>query len=243
MFHLLNLSGDRNVQAPESRQISNGLELQVHSIFHTIQGEGIYAGVPAVFLRLAGCNLRCPGCDTEYTQGRLVTPLNVILERIGDLFPITPFERPRLVVITGGEPFRQNIAPICKALVDLGAMVQIETNGSYAPQPDLHPAVKVVCSPKLPKVAAAMLGRVSAYKYVLEADAVNPDDGLPLSILGNKELWPARPHPAFQGPVYISPMDDDNEETNAANRSATVRSCLAFGYILNLQIHKLVGLP
>lgn len=236
--------GDFNTQPPEARDFSNGGGLlQVHSIFHTIQGEGIYAGVPSVFVRLAGCNLQCPGCDTEYTQGRMVTPINSILERIGDLFPETPFERPRLVVITGGEPLRQNISPLCHALLSLGAMIQVETNGTYNPPPSFPSQVKIVCSPKASRVAPALLGHISAYKYVLQAGRVNPNDGLPNSILGKDDLAPARPHPAFEGPVYISPMDEQNKELNQANLEAAVKICLRFGYIFNLQLHKLLGLP
>ena len=51
-----------NTQEPE--KIDRDRHLDVHSIFHTIQGEGPYCGHPAVFIRLAGCNLQCPGCDT-----------------------------------------------------------------------------------------------------------------------------------------------------------------------------------
>ena len=50
-----------------------GLSLQVNSIFYTIQGEGPFAGRPAIFIRLAGCNLQCPGCDTEYTKRQTMT--------------------------------------------------------------------------------------------------------------------------------------------------------------------------
>lgn len=240
-----NFSSDRNTQAPEPRDLGDPGHLQVHSIFHTIQGEGIFAGVPSVFLRLAGCNLKCPGCDTEYTQGRTVTPINTILERIDMLFPETPFERPRLVVITGGEPFRQNISSICIALLHLGAMVQIETNGTYNAPPAFpnHPRLKIVCSPKAPRVAPGLLAWIDAYKYVLQAGRMSEKDGLPTSILGTDENHPARPHPAFQGPVYVTPMDEGEKELNQINREAAVKTCLRFGYIFNLQLHKFLGLP
>src|SRR3954467_9071958 len=50
---------------------SDGNSLSIHSIFYTLQGEGPYSGCPAVFMRLAGCNLQCPGCDTDYTSGQI----------------------------------------------------------------------------------------------------------------------------------------------------------------------------
>ena len=58
----------RNTQPAEKQVKSSGLILAINSIFYTIQGEGPFAGSPAVFVRLAGCNLQCPMCDTEYTS-------------------------------------------------------------------------------------------------------------------------------------------------------------------------------
>jgi len=61
-----------NQQKPEPRAKGDGSILDFHSMFFTIQGEGPFAGHRSIFVRLAGCNLQCPGCDTEYTQGRSV---------------------------------------------------------------------------------------------------------------------------------------------------------------------------
>ena len=101
-----------NTQDPEPR-ILNAL-LQVHSIFHTIQGEGPFAGTPAVFIRLAGCNLKCPGCDTEYTSKRKEMTVAQILDAIYEVSSITT----KLVVITGGEPFRQDLTRLLNALTE-----------------------------------------------------------------------------------------------------------------------------
>lgn len=233
-----------NKQAPEPRAQGDGSTLSVHSIFHTIQGEGIYSGVPSVFIRLAGCNLQCPGCDTEYTAERKdSTAVDWIVKHALARFPETVFKRPRLFVITGGEPFRQNIALLCTKLLVHGAMVQVETNGTFAPPEHFDKKIKVVCSPKAGRVADSLVPFISAYKYVIEAQAISTADGLPTSILGKANHRPARPHGTFKGPVYLSPMDVQDPELNEANRRATVASCLQFGYILNLQLHKLVGLP
>jgi 7-carboxy-7-deazaguanine synthase len=233
-----------NIQSPEplERNTQTGNLLSVHSIFHTIQGEGPFSGMPAVFVRLGGCNLQCPGCDTEYTAGRLDYTVNQILEYVDRLYPETPFERPRLVVITGGEPFRQNVSPLAAALVQCGAMVQFETNGTLAPLADFPKVIRVVCSPKTRRVAFGLLPFIFAYKYVLQAGHV-AEDGLPSSVLGTPDIQPARPHLGFTGPVYVSPMDEQDSARNRANLDAAVLSCLRFGYILNLQVHKLVGLP
>jgi 7-carboxy-7-deazaguanine synthase len=102
--------------------------LDVHSIFYTIQGEGPFSGFPAVFIRLAGCNLQCPHCDTEYTQGRRLAYPEVVAEYVSTL------SQPRgLVVITGGEPFRQNLTKLLQCLSDYRLLVQIESNGTLPP--------------------------------------------------------------------------------------------------------------
>ena len=86
--------------------------LWVHSIFPTIQGEGIFAGVPAVFLRLGGCNLQCPFCDTDYTEGSEWMQGDQIVYLVRFFMP----RKANLVVITGGEPMRQKLGPLIKTL-------------------------------------------------------------------------------------------------------------------------------
>lgn len=238
-----------NSQLPEPRVTWDaGSTLEVHSIFHTIQGEGPFSGMPAVFIRLAGCNLQCPGCDTEYTQGREATGLTELLHKVSQAWPIvvgsTIYDRPRLHVITGGEPLRQNISELCTALLADGHMVQIETNGTFQPPPLFPPPgkVRIVCSPKAGRVAPGLFPYITAYKYVLEAGDMGRD-GLPNSILGKPGAPPARPHDGFKGCIYVSPMDCGDLAGNLRNTQATVRACLTRGFTLNLQIHKLVNLP
>lgn len=234
-----------NLQTPEPRAVGDGQTLELHSIFYTVQGEGIFSGCPAIFIRLAGCNLRCPGCDTEYTQGRLALPTDSIIERAVGLLP--PSLRTPLVVITGGEPFRQNINPLISGLLSAirGLTVQIETNGTYAPLPGFPSEAVVICSPKAGKVADGLIRHVKAYKYVLDASNVDIKDGLPTAVLGNDCIIPARPPFGFKGPIYLSPMDmgKGGEHLTLLNTNTASRSCMTHGYILNLQIHKLVGLP
>lgn len=227
-----------NKQVPEAKYSGDGAMIEVHSIFYTIQGEGPYSGHPAVFVRLAGCNLQCAGCDTEYTQGRLAIPIGDIFDRVRSLIP--NFNRP-LIVVTGGEPFRQNITKLVYGLLQIGH-VQLETNGTYNP-PLLFPhEAWIVCSPKAGKVAPQLEGRIGSYKYVLDAGHVSPVDGLPTSILGS-EMPPARPHAKYEGRIFVSPMDMGAPNLNELNTIAAVESCMRFGHVLNLQIHKLVGLP
>jgi hypothetical protein len=84
---------------------------------------------------------------------------------------------------------------------------------------------------------------VTAFKYVLEADKVDPEDGLPLSVLGNG-LRPYRPPDEYvrKGLVYVQPADCQDPERNAANMRAAVDSAMKFGYRVGVQTHKIMGL-
>ncbi|MBV8846694.1 MAG: 7-carboxy-7-deazaguanine synthase QueE [Bryobacterales bacterium] len=105
--------------------------MKISEIFHSIQGEGILAGVPSVFVRTSGCNLRCTWCDTPYTswnpEGAEMT-VDDIVRRVRS-YSCTH------VVVTGGEPM---IAPgmvdLTRALDELGLHVTVETAGTvYQP--------------------------------------------------------------------------------------------------------------
>ncbi len=99
--------------------------LHVNEIFHSIQGESTFAGLPCVFIRLAGCNLRCAWCDTEYAfhEGRSLSMEDVLRE-------VDRFDCP-LVEVTGGEPLLQaECVPLLDALLGRGRTVLLETGGS-----------------------------------------------------------------------------------------------------------------
>lgn len=220
--------------------------LQVHSIFKTIQGEGPFCGVPAVFIRLAGCNLQCPWCDTEYTEGRRDMTIDEILAAVHKM---TDQTRIRLVVITGGEPFRQILGELLHGLIkDDKHYVQIETNGTlptnahptvWAKNIQTQSGVYIVCSPKTGKVHPTVAAAACCYKYVLTDGDIAEDDGLPLHALGhiaNPRL--ARPPEGFLGTVYVQPADLKDEAKNRNNMDAAVASAMEFGYTVQLQIHK-----
>lgn len=227
----------------------NGATLRVHSIFGpTIQGEGPLAGHPAVFVRLAGCNLQCPQCDTEYTGSelsRFPVMTQEIMARVRRIHP-----GPTLVVISGGEPFRQNISSLCHALLDEDYQVQVETNGTLPPSFGFpagnytQTGAWVVVSPKAGKVHPATAAIAVAWKYVLNADSYDPEDGLPIRALGHTASpRVARPPEDFPiGAIYLQPADVYDKQKNEINRRAVVRACLKFGYTLGLQMHKILDL-
>jgi 7-carboxy-7-deazaguanine synthase len=241
--------------------------LLVHSLFFTIQGEGPNVGKPAVFIRLGGCNLQCPGCDTEYTTGSAYERIDSIVTRVGMAFG--DYKGERLVVITGGEPMRQDIVPFINLLFGQDWEVQIETNGTL-PLADISGLCKrawqrlqIVVSPKAGKVSANLHPFIVAYKYVLDVNHIDERDGLPESVLGMPAA-PARPFPDYEHEVYVQPADEKRDgigvaqhgsgegylvdaklsdrDANTRNMKATIDSAMKFGYRLCLQTHKIAGL-
>lgn len=233
-----------NKQPIEKREPSYEGTLQVHSIFKTIQGEGPFCGTPCVFVRLSGCNLQCPACDTDYTSKRqLMTPAEIcmaVTDLQGKLFPM-------LVVITGGEPFRQHIGELVDKLVARGHYVQIESNGTM--NPPVFPWNKdtsqrrgayIVISPKTGKINTLAEAAACALKYVVAWDKVGKD-GLPSSALDMPNA-PARPTPGlFDGQIYIQPLDSKDPEENKLHTDVAVMLSLEHGHILQLQVHKYIG--
>lgn len=236
-----------NIQPISKPDVGDGATLLVHSIFHTVQGEGPLTGHPAIFVRLSGCNLQCPMCDTEYTFDAQVMSVEAIQARVRSLHP-----GPRLVVITGGEPFRQNISPLCLALVDEDYSIQIETNGTLPPPPGFPASTGglfekgawIVVSPKAGRVHPNTAALAVAWKYVLNWNSYDPEDGLPIRALDHT-AHPRVARPPKDFPVeaiYLQPADVKDEAVNAENTRAVVRSCMRHGYTVQLQTHKLLNL-
>jgi 7-carboxy-7-deazaguanine synthase len=102
----------------------------ITEIFKSIQGEGTRAGLPCIFVRLTGCNLRCTWCDTAYAfNGGTKLSVDEVIERVGALSGDAA-GRITLVEITGGEPLLQPETPaLAERLLREGSTVLIETSG------------------------------------------------------------------------------------------------------------------
>lgn len=239
-------------QQPPEKQICglDSTELDLHSMFLTIQGEGPFAGRRAVFIRLAGCNWCCPWCDTDYTTGRRMIGTVDLVEAVCNLSP-QGGERP-LAVITGGEPFRQPIGLLCHELTMQGFTVQIETNGAMNPDPffmtlmNNKAPVHIVVSPKTARVREPIAKHARAFKYVLDTRSLSPCDGLPMRALDHPsgKHGVARPPLSFpKENIYVNPCDVNDPEQNALNLQATAQVSLAHGYTMGVQLHKIIGMP
>lgn len=96
--------------------------MKVNEYFYSLQGEGFFAGKPAVFVRFSGCNVRCPFCDTKHQYG-----VFCIAEQLYDAIKDYPT---KFVVLTGGEPTLHDIEPFVEILHKNGYFVAMETNGT-----------------------------------------------------------------------------------------------------------------
>jgi organic radical activating enzyme len=256
--------GTNKVRGVETR--TDGL-LRVQAKWKTIQGEGPLAGRVSYFIRLAGCNLRCAFCDTDFESNYdNLESIEQIADWVKEQAPPRRTDvalEPPLVIITGGEPFLQyELIELCKELVfGRHYHVQIETAGTVwlphfhdflVPKYVFNPArlvagVSVVVSPKTPKVTADVAAIASAWKYIVRVKQVSSVDGLPCVAtqagLGGMHQILARPpeHILFGAPelVYVQPCWEELNETKyRANVAECVRSSLRFGYRVSLQQHR-----
>lgn len=207
----------------------DGNILEVQEIFPTLQGEGPYVGWPSVFIRLGGCNLSCSFCDTEFES---YTELSLD-EIISKTIELSNNGTTKLVVITGGEPFRQPIEKLCERLLGCGFKVQIETNGTLYRSIDKR--VDVICSPKntngtYSPIRKDILEHITAFKFIISS--TNPHYSA-IEEVGQSDC---------SIPVYIQAMDEYDSAKNSENLALAVRLAQQNGYRLSMQIHKIIGI-
>lgn len=115
------------------------MSYKIREIFYSLQGEGCHTGIPAVFVRFSGCNLRCPWCDTDFSTYEERTAEDIVAE-VRRLQKETCY-----VILTGGEPSLQVDEALLQALHQAGYKVAIETNGTR----ELPEGIDwITCSPK-----------------------------------------------------------------------------------------------
>ena len=199
----------------------------VHSMFYTLQGEGIFAGHPAVFIRMSGCNLKCSFCDTEFDDKSKISTEGVVEESLR-----LSNGKAKLIVITGGEPLLQDIGILCTKLIKKGFDVQIETNGTIYRK--LPKKTNIVCSPKIGLdnkyfVDKRIIKRVNAFKFIISKKHPNYNK-VPSEIVEHKSL------------IYVQPMDEMDEKQNAKNIKYATKIALENGYAISLQLHKILNI-
>ena len=190
--------------------------LQIAEIFYSIQGEGTHTGTPAVFVRLAGCNLACDFCDTDYSLKELLS-IGQVVQRVRDLGGACP-----MVILTGGEPLAQTEAlALIDALRANGRRVHIESNGTIAVE--LPADVWLTVSPK-ERVDPRMAARANEVKLIV--DGAVPEEHL--------KLFPVHDR------VFLQPEGNKPRNVEIALAYAKAHPKR---FRISLQTHKLIGVP
>ena len=142
--------------------------MKIAELFISIQGESSYAGKPCFFIRLAGCNLNCSYCDTEFAK----SAGNGSEYSVDNLVAVADKSGVRLVEITGGEPLLQEDVPeLCGRLKDAGFTVLVETNGSLRIS-QLPPEVIRIIDCKCPSSGESESMCLANFAYITPADEI-----------------------------------------------------------------------
>ncbi|HYZ34924.1 MAG TPA: 7-carboxy-7-deazaguanine synthase QueE [Crenalkalicoccus sp.] len=219
--------------------------LPLAEIFETIQGEATHAGTPAVFIRLQGCAVGCPWCDTKETWAldpADEVPLAVVLAKDGaaksprharaevaELAAIARGFRSRLVVITGGEPAIHDLRPLSAALLEAGKRVQLETSGTEPIRID--PRAWVTVSPKI-----GMPGG-----FTVRPDALHRADEIKMPVGRARDVERlgallAEHAIAPEVPVWLQPLSRSAKATALCVAAATEH-----GWRVSIQVHAFIG--
>lgn len=216
-------------------------------LYASVQGESSFAGMPCIFVRLAGCNLRCSWCDSEYTfHGGERFSLDQVVQQIADLTPI------RLVEFTGGEPMLQerNLLPLMDWLLLEGYTLLLETSGER-PLGNVPKAVHKIMDVKCPASGE------SARFHLHNLEALTPRDEVKfvLSDRGDYEFARdfIREHDlSFRcGQILLSPAFSRTPTAERSTVNCTLDPRLLVEWMLadhlparlSLQIHKFIWEP
>ncbi|MCE0558308.1 7-carboxy-7-deazaguanine synthase QueE [Motilimonas sp. E26] len=218
----------------------------INEIFQTIQGEGLFTGVPAIFVRLQGCDVGCPWCDTQHTW--TVSPdqetnlhqitdksdtsaawANVTTAEILNEFVRLGYQANH-VVITGGEPCMYDLRELTQALAMQGYKSQIETSGTYEVLVD--DAAFVTVSPKV-KMKGGLVVRPDALLRANEIKhpVATEKDIDALDALLAQCSWTIPPQ------ICLQPISQKPRATQLA-----METCIARNWRLSIQTHKYLGI-
>lgn len=199
------------------------MRLKVNEIFYSLQGEGHFTGTPAVFVRLSGCNLSCPFCDTQHQHGTQMTEEEIVVA-------ISKYPA-RHIVITGGEPTMQLTDSLIDKLHAAGWFVQIETNGTLPVPKGID---WVTCSPK--EGGEVVLDEVDELKLLFPSTFLLDSDA---SLSGTEGEGPSLPRAREH---RLQPLDTGDEARNREIVEQTIQYLLAHPeWKLSLQTHKILN--
>ncbi len=183
------------------RRLTKYPKYPVHELFHTFQGEGVHAGKQAFFIRLYGCPVKCPWCDSAGTWHPSWVPKDVARMEAQDLLHAAQDAGAGRVVITGGEPAVFDLEPLTCKMMANGIQVHVETSGAFE-MPWAAATNWITVSPKKWKLPhPSVYGVANEFKLIIETPADIP---FYLELLRNNritpELWTSPPiwlHPEW----------------------------------------------
>jgi 7-carboxy-7-deazaguanine synthase len=228
----------------------------ITEIFRSIQGESTHAGLPCIFVRLTGCNLRCTWCDTAYAfYGGTKMNVDEVIARVEDLSGPSPdtsvgktgsAQRISLVELTGGEPLLQpEVVPLAERLLEAGYTVLIETSGERRVAELPQEVVKIV-DVKCPDSGAADTFRME------NLDALDGKDEIKFVISSRRDYEFAREFMAQHGlaervrQVIFSPVHADPEGSWPGLAARELSDWILADRLpvrLGLQLHKFIWHP
>ena len=221
-------------------------QYKINEVFESIQGEGSFTGVPSIFVRLQGCPVGCPWCDTKHTwtvnpqlersvdevmteQGESEHWFKHSIEQLLALFTAQGYNA-KHVVISGGEPCMYDLNPLSTRLIELGYSVQIETSGTF--EILTHKDTWVTVSPKVnmpggkPVLSSAMQ-RANEIKHPIAMEKHVEELEQVLGLL-NADAKPL---------IYLQPISQQKRATELA-----IKVCIERNWRLSLQTHKFIGI-
>ena len=191
---------------------------KVNEIFYSLQGEGRWMGRPAVFVRMSGCNLKCPFCDTDfrgYSEMSADDILSRCLEEGGEC---------RFIVLTGGEPSLQVDEQLISTLHQAGYYLSMEPNGTHAIPEGID---WVTCSPKVDFIEGGepAVKQVDELKLIFDGEHQISDHGIACTFR------------------YLQPCDVGNDSRNYLILNECIKYIKAHPeWQLSVQMHKIVGI-
>lgn len=222
------------------------MQYAVNELFQTIQGEGHFTGQPSIFVRLQGCPVGCPWCDTKHTWEKQATNqvgINEVLTKrepsehwalvsVDEMLLLIKRQQwlAKHVVITGGEPCLYDLEPLTMALNAQGFSCQIETSGTFEIKASKPTWVTLSAKVDMPggyAVLPSALNRADEIKHPV----ARPEHVAQLKNLLSKRIE-AKPLP-----IYLQPISQQQRATELA-----ITHCIENNWRLSIQTHKYIGI-
>lgn len=201
---------------------------RINEIFYSVQGEGYYAGTPAVFIRFSGCNLKCPFCDTDFTTLRNLTAEEILAE-----VESANYGRCDMIIVTGGEPTLQWDEELSKMLRNAGYFVAMESNGTNPVNGEVD---WLTISPKAQWVEKAMVAPVNLADGVCSELKIVVDEKTDFELIAQ-----APSHFEGEPMLYIQPCDTGSEKRNVEIMARCVEFVKMFpAWCISLQTQKIL---